>query len=126
MIKKVIALALIFLAGGAWLYMDCLNRQEIGSAAQLQQGIMQARAEAKKRADSKANNEKNALATLNNCQAAADKAKVDYLSLIEQTAPRKKGVAVIPPGVTEAVEKTLAGAKADCQLVYDNSLKTGS
>lgn len=129
MLKQLIGLVLILFAAGAWLYMDCLNKQELGSAAQLQQGIVQARAEAKKRAEIagiKVGYEKQILATLSVCQAAADKARADYSSLIEQIAPRKKGVAIIPQAVSNAADKILASAKAECQQVYDTSLNSGS
>ena len=39
MIKKTIAIVFAFIASGAWLYLDCLIRQEKGEAAQMQQLI---------------------------------------------------------------------------------------
>ena len=125
MIKKTIALVIVLVAGGAWLYLDCLTRQEKRSAEQLQQGIVQARAEAKMRAGIQAGFEQQNRATLSNCQAAADKSKTDYAALFEQIAPRKRGKVMIPQAVTDAAEKIAASAKADCQQAYDNSLKSG-
>lgn len=126
MLKGVIAATLIVLAGGAWLFLDCLNRQELSHAEQLHSSIENARAEASKRAAVKAGFDKQVQAVYNSCQAAADKAKTDYAALIEQTAPRKRGVAVIPPEVLEAAENLAASAKAECKTAYDNSLKNGA
>ena len=50
MLKKVIAVVLIVLAAGAWLYLDHLNKQEQLLAEQARQEMIQARAEAAARA----------------------------------------------------------------------------
>jgi hypothetical protein len=125
MIKQLIAVAMVFLAGGAWLYLDCLNQREQGSAELLHQNILMARAEANNRAEIKTNFSNQLATTLNNCNAAADKAKADYMALVEQAAPRRRGAAFIPQATADASEKILAAAKAECQLAYDSSLKSG-
>lgn len=126
MIKKTIAIVLIFFASGAWLYLDCLTRQEKGEAMQMQQGIIQARAEAKKRTEIKTAFGKEIQSDLDNCNAAADKAGSDYMSLIEQAVPRKRGQVAIPPAITVEAEKILTAAKASCKEAYDNRYKSGS
>lgn len=125
MIKQMIAVILILLAGGAWLLLDCLNRREKSTAEMMQQSIVQARSEAKKRADYKKNFDEQLTHTLNTCNAAADKAKVDYMALVDQAAPRKRGQALIPQAVAVESEKILVAAKAECQLAYDSRLKNG-
>ena len=125
MIKKTIAIVLVFVASGAWLYLDCLTRQEQGEAVQMQQGIVQARAEAKKRTEIKTAFGKEIQADLDNCNAAADKAGSDYTSLIAQAVPRKRGQPVIPPAITAEAEKILTAAKASCKEAYDNRSKSG-
>jgi len=123
--KQVIFLAMILLAAGAWLYLDCLNKREQGGAELMHQGVLQARAEAKKRADIKTNFDTQLATALNNCNAAADKAKTDYMTLVVQAAPQKRGQAIIPQSVINESEKILLAAKAECQQIYDNSLKGG-
>jgi hypothetical protein len=125
MIKQLIAVVLVMFAAGGWLYLDCLNKREQGSAELLHQGVVQAQAEAKKRAETKKNFEAQLGATLNNCNDAADKAKADYMAIIEKTAPRKRGQAIVPPAIADESEKILAAAKADCQQVHDSRLKSG-
>lgn len=125
MIKQMIAVILILLAGGAWLFLDCLNQRQKGDAESVQQDIMQARAEAKKRADTKKYFEAQLAAALSNCNDAADKAKTDYMALVEQMAPRKRGQALIPPAIAGESEKIHNTAKADCQQAYEERLKSG-
>jgi len=133
MIKKLVALVLVLLAGGSWLLLDYFNRQEQVGAEQMRQGLVQARAEAQRRsgediknkAQAKAAFEKQILANLASCQAVAEKAQQDYMSLIQQAIPRKRGHSVIPKTVTDEAEKILANAKAECQQIYDTRLKTG-
>ena len=66
--KKVVAVLLVVLAGGAWLYLDYLNRQEKLAAEQTRAAMEQARAEARTRFESMLR------ADLATCMAAAEKA----------------------------------------------------
>lgn len=125
MIKKLTAIVLIFLAGGAWLYLDCLTRQENGEAVQMQQGIAQARAEAQKRTEIKTAFGKEIQTDLENCNTAADKAGSDYMSLLEQAVPRKRGQTGVPPAIVAEADKILTASKAVCQQVFDNRSKSG-
>ena len=126
MIKKTIAIVLVFITSGAWLYLDCLNKQEKGEAAQMHQGIVQARAEAKKRTEIKIVFGKEIQSDLDNCNAAAEKANKDYMSLIEQAVPRKRGQAIIPPDISGAADQYFAAATAVCKEAYDSRSKSGS
>lgn len=131
MFKIVIALVLFFLAGAAWLYLDCLNRQELGQTQSLQQDVQQARAEARKRAELKAqfdfqlqsNLQSNLQSSLKSCQDAADKARTDYMALLQKTMPTKRGVVVIPQSSLDEAEAIMAAAKTACQQNYDDRLK---
>ena len=133
MIKKVIALLLVLLAGGSWLLLDYFNRQEQVGAEQMRQGLTQARAEAqrrndedmKNRAQAKADFEKQIRANLASCQAFAEKAQQDYMNLIQQVVPRKGGKSVIPKAVADEADKILVNAKAECQQIFDARLKNG-
>lgn len=123
--KTVIAIALICISGGAWLYLDCLNRQEQGANEKIHMGIEQARAEAKKRLSTKAGFELLLRTNLSNCQAAAEKAKSDYVNLMQEIMPRKRGQIVIPPTISVGIEATLASGQAECQQIYEKQLKDG-
>lgn len=126
MIKAVVGVVLIFAAGGSWLYLDCLNRHEQGVTEQMHQGVDQARAEAKRRAEAKAIVEYQIQATLSSCQAAAEKSKNDYMLLIQKAVPPgKRGPAVIPQEIVDEAEMLLTTAKADCQQIHDTRLKSG-
>ncbi len=70
--KKIVAVVLILLAGGAWLYLDHLNRQERLVAEQTRKAMEQARAEARTRFESMLRTD------LTICKATAEKAKADY------------------------------------------------
>ena len=107
--------AMIFLAAGAWLYLDCLNKQEKGGAELVHQSVLQLQAEAKKRAEIKSTFETQLATTQNNCISAAVKANANYMALVEQTAPRKRGQVLIPQTVTDESEKILLAAKAECK-----------
>lgn len=133
MIKKVIALVLVLLAGGSWLVLDYLNKQEQVTSEQMRQGLVQARMEAKMRSDAEMQNrvqakvsfEKQILANLTSCQADAEKAQQEYMALIQQVVPRKGGKAITPKTVADEAQHILERTKAECQQVYDTRLKSG-
>lgn len=126
MVKKVIAVLLILLAGGGWFYLDYLNKQEQQAAEQSRKALEQVRAQAKARAEAKAKFETQISADLNACKAAAEKAKEDFLVQHQQPVKRKPGQFTIPQAATEEASKNLEAANAACQTTYENRLKTGS
>jgi hypothetical protein len=125
MTKIIIAFSLIFCSAGAWLVLDCLNRQELGANEKIHMVIEQARAEAKKRLSAKESFELQIRTNLANCQAASEKAKSDYVILMQEIMPRKRGQIVTPQAITDGVEKIFTSAQAECQQVYDQRLKDG-
>ena len=125
MIKKLLAVVVILLASGAWLYLDCLSKHEQGSALQTRHEIEKARSEAQRRALSKVSFESKILTDLNICKAAADKGKNDYMSLIPKAAHGKRGPYVIPRAIEAEATKMLEEAKMECQQLYEARVKAG-
>ncbi len=125
MFKKIIAIVLIFLASGAWFYLDCMNKQEQGASAQIHQGIEQARAEGKKRMLADAKFGYHTLLNFTACQSAAESAQKEYLDLVYDAVPNKQGKFIMPHTVTDKSAKILSSAKAECQKTYDIHLKSG-
>lgn len=125
MVKIVIGIVLIFLAGGSWLYLDCLNKREQVVAEQMHDEVDQARTEAKKRAELKVNFEYQINANLTTCKANAEKAKIDYMLLIQKAAPIKRGQPVISQAIIDEAGMILTAANAECQQVYDARMKAG-
>lgn len=125
MMKKAIAIVLIFIFSGAWLYLDCLNRQEKHAAETMHQSLEQYRIEGKKRAAVKSTFENQILSNLSACNDAAEKANGRYMHLVEQLAPHRRKQAMIPQDVVAAAEKTLADARMECQLEYDKRAQEG-
>jgi hypothetical protein len=130
MVKKIIAVVLIIVTGGGWLYLDYQNKQELKAAAELRQSIAQARAQAAARAkavaDAKAKFEAQILADLNACKATAEKAKEDFLTQNQKPVRHKRGQFFVPQAAQDAAAKTLDAANAACQATYDARLKQGS
>ncbi len=130
MIKKVVAVVLIVLTGGGWLYVDYLNRQQIMEAAELRRSIEQARAQvlahAKALAEAKAKFEAQMLADLTGCKAAAEKAKEEFLAQNQKPVRRRPGKFTIPQAAVDEATKTLEAANAVCQATYDMRVKNGS
>lgn len=125
MVKIVIAVVLVFVTAGAWLYLDCLNKHELVSTERVHHDVDQVRLEASKRADAKAAFEYQLKSTLSSCQAAAEKGKSDYMVLIQKMAPSKRGKVIIPQEVMDNSETIATAAKADCQQIHDARLKNG-
>lgn len=125
-VQAVVAGVLIVLSGGAWLYLDCLNKQEETQSAQMQQEMLKLRAESKQRldtakeiADAKLSVGNQIRANLASCQAAAEKSHKDYLGLIEKILPRKRGQVLMPPNIASESNQILTAAKAECQQNHD-------
>ena len=126
MLKKVAAVVLILLAGGTWLYLDYLNKQEIQAAEEMHRAMDKARAEAKARADATAKLLGQLQTDLTNCQAAAESAKNEYVAKNQQPVRRKPGEFTITQAVADEASKMLNEANATCQQTYDTRLKSGS
>ena len=119
------AIVIIFIAGGALLYLDCLGKQEQSGAMQSRLEIEKARSEAKRRASSRVSYDSKILTDLNICKAAAEKSKKDYLDLIPKAVSSKRGPYIIPQAVEAEATSILDAAKMECQQLYDARLKAG-
>lgn len=130
MVKKIIAVVLIILAGGGWFYLDYLNKQELQAAEELRRSMEQARAQAlakaKALAEARAKFEALILADLTTCKTDAEKAKADYVTQHQKPVRRKPGQFTIPQAVADEAAKMLETANAACQRTYDTRLKNGS
>lgn|SRR5574340_617588 len=130
MLRKVIAVALIVLTGGGWLFLDYLNRQQLQEAEELRRAVEQARAQAmaqaKAIAEARAKFEAQILADLNSCQADAEKAKIDYVTQNQKPVRRKPGQFTIPQAVADEAARMLEAANAACQATYSTRLQGGS
>ena len=130
MVKIIIGVVLMCVAGGGWLYLDCLTNHEQAIAEQMHQSVDQARTEAKRRAEARAGFEYQINADLTACQATADKAHNDYgtlyAALIQKAPPVRKNVPfTIPQAVSDEAASILASAKAACQQTHDTRLQNG-
>lgn len=130
MAKAAIAVVFIVLTGGAWLYLDCLNKQEEATSNQMQQEMQQMRIEGKKKEEStkKLAAAKLALETqiannLVGCQENADKVNNAYMLIVQKTLPRKRGQVVVPAVIATETAQVLADAKTRCQLSHDELLQ---
>jgi DNA-binding protein H-NS len=130
MIKKIIALVLIVLAGGTWFYLDYLNKQQLQQAEELRRAVEQARAQALAQAraiaEAKAKFEEQILADLTACKTDAEKAKTDYVTQHQKPVRRKPGQFTIPKAVADEAARMLETANAACQATYDARLQSGS
>ncbi|MBI4808186.1 MAG: hypothetical protein HY799_04495 [Nitrosomonadales bacterium] len=130
MVKKIVALVLIVVAGGGWFYLDYMNKQEIKAAEELRQAMAQAKAQAMARekaiAEAKAQFEALILAELTTCKTTAEKVKEDFLEANKKPVRRKPGQFTVPAAVQEEANKTLEAANAACQTTHDTRLASGS
>lgn len=125
MLKKVMAVVLIVLAAGAWLYLDHLNKQEQILAEQARQEMIQARAEAAARAAARAKFETELTEAFNTCKADADMAKEAFLTENRQPVRRKPGEFTISEEIASQADTTLGTAYAECQLAHDTRFAQG-
>ncbi|MBU1215219.1 MAG: hypothetical protein KKA63_08275 [Gammaproteobacteria bacterium] len=125
MLKKVIAVLLIVLAAGAWLYLDYLNKQEQALAEQARQEMIQARAEAAARAAARDKLEAELMEAFNTCKASADQAKEAFLMENRKPVRRKPGEFTISDEIATQADAMLGKAYAECQLVHDTRYTQG-
>ncbi|MDO8926431.1 MAG: hypothetical protein Q7U94_05895 [Sideroxyarcus sp.] len=130
MVKKIVAVLLIVIAGGTWGYLDYMNKQEIKAAEELRQAMVEARAQAAARekaaAEAKAQFEAMILADMTVCKETAEKTKTDFLEANKKPVKRKPGQFTVPPAVQAEADQTLEAANAACQATYDTRLASGS
>lgn len=130
MVKKIVAVLLIVIAGGTWGYLDYMNKQEIKAAEELRQAMAEARAQAAARvkaaAEAKAKFEAMILADLTVCKETAEKTKTDFLEANKKPVKRKPGQFTVAPAVQAEADKSLETANASCQATYDTRLASGS
>jgi hypothetical protein len=130
MVKKIVAVLLIVIAGGTWGYLDYMNKQEIKAAEELRQAMVEARAQAAARekaaAEAKAKFEAMIMADLTVCKETAEKTKMDFLEANKKPVKRKPGQFTIPPAAQAEADKTAETANMACQATYDTRLASGS
>jgi hypothetical protein len=132
-IKLVIAVLLIFFAGWLWLRLDFMNQLELIASEYINDGVKQARAEAKKRLADEENFKRLILNNLIHCQAAAENNKESYVKLVQDSVrvSNEKAVKdrdltfVIPKSTENKAEMMLEAAKAECQQIYNTQLQSG-
>jgi hypothetical protein len=117
--KKIVAVVLIVLAGGAWIYLDYLNKQQKLAAEQTRKTMEQAKAEARARFDAMLRSD------LSTCLSAAEKTRTDYIALNQKPVPRKPGEFTVSQAVSDKAAAKLADDKAACQLTYDTRTTHG-
>ncbi len=125
MLKKVMAVVLIVLATGAWLYLDHLNKQEQILAEQARQEMIQARAEAAARAAARVKFETELAEAFNSCKTNADLAKEAFLTENQKPVKRKPGEFTISEEIAAQAETALGNAYAECQLAHDTRFAQG-
>jgi hypothetical protein len=125
-IKKIIAVVLIVVAGGGWLYLDYLNKKQLQEAEEMrrsmEQAHMQALARARAIAEAKEKFKAQILVDLVDCKAAAEKAKEDFLTLNQKPVRGKPGKFAIPQTALDEGTKSLEAANAACQATYGTRL----
>lgn len=129
MVKKIVALVLVIVTGGAWAYLDYQNKLEIQAAEQLRAEMAKARAEAAARAkaaaEMKAKFEAEIQAQLTSCQADAEKAKTDFLEANKKPVPRKKGQFAVSKEAEAQAAAKLEADNAACKATHNARLTQG-
>lgn len=122
MTRKIVAAVLILLAGGAWIYLDYLDKQEKREAEAMRKEMEMAHARvvAKGRFESEIYND------LAICRQAAKDANHEYVTRNEQPVPGKPGQFTTSRAVMDEAVRKLEAAYVECQHTYDARLKAGS
>lgn len=130
MVKKIVALILVLVTGGAWAYLDYQNRLEIQAAEELriemQKAREQAAARARAAAEARARFEAELQTLLTTCQADAEKAKSDFLEANKKPVKRKPGQFTVSKEVEAAAAAKLEADNTACKAAYDARLAQGS
>jgi len=124
---------LILFAGWLWLRLDFMNQLELIASEYINDGVKQARAEARRRLEDDAKFKQLILGNLSHCQEAAEKNKESYVKLMQDAVRSKNANGA--HGNSEEIRhiqvrngqgcKMLETAKAECQQIYDTHLLTG-
>lgn len=128
MIKKSIAVGLIVLTGGAYLYLDYQNKLEMRQLEEMRRAVEQARLQAlaEAKAMAVAKNKFDAQIELDTCKATAERAKEDFLSQNRKPVRNKPGQFTIPESAVAEAAQKLEAANTACQTKYENRLKSGT
>ncbi len=128
MIKKSVAVGLIVLTGGAYLYLDYQNKQEMLQLEEMRRAVEQARLQAlaEAKAMAVAKNKFDAQVDLDACRAAAERAREDFLSQNRKPVRNKPGQFTIPEAAVAEAARKLEAANSTCQTNYENRLKSGT
>ena len=125
MLKKIVAILLIVVAGGAWGYLDYLNKQEQQIAEQARKEMETLRAQAQMRAEAQAKLLAQLSTDLEACKASAEMAKNEFLARNQQPVKRKPGQFTIPQAAQDEASAMLEQANAACQSTHDSRLAAG-
>lgn len=132
-VKNISGVVLIVFAGWLWMRLDFMNRLELIASEYINDGVRQARAEAKKRLEDEAKFRELIGANLAHCQEAAQRDNERYMKLAQKEVRVKNTKAVqdnqvkfhIPKAALREAENMLETAKAECRQIYETQLKNG-
>lgn len=132
-LKITLAFVLILFAGWLWLRLDFMNKLELIASEYINDGVKQARVEARRRLEDDAKFKQLILGNLAHCQEAAEKNKESYAKLMQDVVRSKNDKRmpgnpekfVISTSAAVKAAKMLETAKAECQQIYDTQLKNG-
>ena len=132
-LKITLAFVLILFAGWLWLRLDFMNQLELIASEYINDGVKQARVEARRRLEDDAKFKQLILGNLAHCQETAETNKESYVNLMQDEVRSKndKGKPgnpekfVISTSAAVKAAKMLATTKAKCQQIYDRQLKNG-
>jgi hypothetical protein len=130
-VKNVTGVVSIIFAGWLWMRLDFMNQLELIASEYINDGVKQARAEAKRRQENTVNFKQLIYSNLTHCQEAAEKNKESYLKLVQSSVQEKNEKAmktthetfVVSNAAVAEAGRMLASSRAECQKIYDDQLK---
>lgn len=124
MIKNIVLVAVLVLAAGAWFYLDYTNKQDQMETVNIRIKMEQTRAAGVMHA--RAQLEEKLRMALIDCQNAAQKAKVDFLTQNRKPVRGKPNEVSLALDVMDKAETTFVAANAACMNDYADHLAKGS
>ncbi len=127
MSKRLFAIALIFISGGSWLYLDYLNKQETLAIIEMRKEMQitheRAVANFKALAAYQSQFEAANVGDLTRCYSDAEKANFNYLARQQKSGINKADLITLDKAILEKAAVLLESDKERCKRIYESKLQ---
>lgn len=124
MIKNIILVVFLALAGGGWFYLDYSNKQSQAETMELRANMEKARFDVQ--SQSRAQAEAKQRVKLQDCESASEKTRADFLAASGKPVRGKPNELTLARDALDQADKKFKDDNAACWVLYVDAISKGT